>query len=330
MGLLSKLFGSKKSPGSGSVTPPQTPALATFHFSDRFVRISQHDMFGEFSRSPNGRYMLVWQDAHLQAINGKTHTIKGRYMLFDRDRVLCDAHMERPNDGKVSDSGAFILNDWRSFGGELQGTFYAFRSDGSEILRQNYCANLYNNGLSRDGHWAACQTCNAPSERDGSILTIFNLDRGKEHARWSAESGWPDGYEFAENENKIFLVSRDLGKFAYSLDGEFLDRQTWQDAGIANGNVYIIANALQQMGDTPLPNVLTRMITGLDIALKKPHNSDTYSQAHILRLKGECHDKLSDWKSALECYEAALALNDKVGAKRRVSQIRKAVKDLNT
>lgn len=52
----------------------------------------------------------------------------GRYLLIDDDRLVVDARMQRPQDGKVADDGTFILNDWGD-SDALSGTFYAFRSD---------------------------------------------------------------------------------------------------------------------------------------------------------------------------------------------------------
>ena len=321
MGLLSSLLGqggARKGERTGA------PPLATFSFSDKFVDIPGYDMFGQFDRSPNGRFFLVWRDSYGLTRNGVTETVQGRYMLFDGERAVCDARMARPNDGKVSDTGVFILNDWGS-GSNLSGTFFAFRPDGSEILRQDYQANLYNNGLSRDGRWAACQTCMAPHSRDGNVLTMFDLQAGKERSRWMAESGWPEGYEFTEDGSRVILTVRDVGKFAYSMDGAFLDRQAWLDAGIASGQLQIIANVLQEAGESPDADDLRKAIDGIDAALANPRNSDSRTQAYALGLKGKCYDRLGAWTEALANYEAALAKDPKVGTKRRAAQIRKAL-----
>lgn len=328
MGLFSWLFGNGDRPGGAKAA---SAGDSSFEFSDRFVDIRKYGMFGQFARSPNGRYLLVWRDSYGITTNGKSRRVSGRYMLLDGERLLCDDKMERPNDGKVADDGVFILNDWHDFTGELRGTFCAFRPDGSAILKRDFKANLYNNGLSRDGRWAACQTCNAPDETDGSVLTVFDLEAAKEYARWRAESGWPDSYEFSENGSKVLLGVRDLGKFAYSLDGEFLDRNAWLDAGVEQGDIYIIGNLLSEIEGDQAEETLRRALAGLDRALQKPANSDPRTRAHILKLKGDCFDRLKNWKDALVCFDEALELNPKVGAKRRSSQIRKTLteKDKN-
>lgn len=315
MGMLSKLFGS-----AGA------PEFATFDFDDQHVGILKYHMFGQFTYSLSRRYFLVWRDSNSHFNTDSSCTSSGRVMLFEGERVLCDLQLKRPHDGKVADSGVFIINDWDSDKDGLGGTFCAYHSDGSTIVRQSYKANLYNNGLSLDGRWAACQTCNSPDHLDGSVLTIFDLSASKERSRWSAECGWPDGYEFSEDGGKLFLVVRDLGSFTYSLDGEFLDRQAWLDAGIACGHVSIAMKILAQTGDAATSDVLHRIIVGLDTASKYPRNGDPRNQAQILTLMGQCHDKLSDWTAALKCYDAALALNSNVSVKRRATQIRKVIK----
>ena len=120
MGLLSKLFRKRDPPAKEPA--PRHVSFATFHFSDSFVDIRKYDMFGQFARSPNGRYLLVWRDSSNELTNDNSRTVKGRYMLFDGELALCDARMERPNDGKVADTGVFILNDWRYFTAALRGT----------------------------------------------------------------------------------------------------------------------------------------------------------------------------------------------------------------
>ncbi|EFI53115.1 hypothetical protein [Afipia sp. 1NLS2] len=126
----------------------------------------------------------------------------GHYVLIDDDRIVAHGRMQRPNDGKVADNGNFILNDWR-FAAELSGTFWAFKADGSPILSQPFAANLFNNGLSADGTFAACHTCNSGSEPDSAVLAIFDLSRGKELTRFRAESGWPNTYEFLVDERTV-------------------------------------------------------------------------------------------------------------------------------
>jgi hypothetical protein len=317
MGLLSKLF------GGGAPRELKKVAPHVRFFGD-IIDISQRGMFGLYSRSPNERFILAWRDSNEEGTHGGARTSGlGRYVLLDNGKIACEGRLERPNDGKVADTGVFVVNDWHFFTIKLHGTFYAFRPNGSEILHQRYNANLYNNGVSRDGRHAACHTCNSDDERDSAVLTIFDLEAGSERTRWRADSGWANGYEFSADGSRVWLDYPHGLKLAFTLDGDFLDRQVWIDDGLARGDIYMVARILRELGDQPPADTLMRLIVGLDVGLKSIRDSNPRSKAYALRLKGECHDRLGDFSVALECYEAALGLDPKVGAKRRASQLRK-------
>ena len=151
--------------------------------------------------------------------------------------------MERPNDGKVVNSGVFILNDWRFFTNELRGTFYAFRPSGEPIIRHEFKANLFNNGLSPDGRYAVCQTCNSGDEHDSAMLAIFDLEEAREIARWRLSPGWANGYMFTEDGKHILLEYPQKASLTYAMTGEFVDRQKWLEFAIARGEAYIIERA---------------------------------------------------------------------------------------
>jgi hypothetical protein len=121
------------------------------------VSVPEIDMIGQRFTSRNGRFTLLWRDRYW----AYGEPVGGRYVLIDGDAPVVDAGMERPQDGKVADEGTFVLNDWGD-SQQLSGTFRAFRSDGSVILSRSYSANLLNNGLSKDGRLAVCQTANSP------------------------------------------------------------------------------------------------------------------------------------------------------------------------
>jgi hypothetical protein len=179
--------------GRKSQTDAAPSGRQTIRFDNdrKFLSIPALGYFGQYCRSGNDRYVLTWRDSTDDGSQGGARQSgPGRYLLLDDERIIVDGRLDRPNDGKVSDAGTFILNDWHFFSSELSGTFCAFRPDGAPIVRQRFEANLYNNGLSRDGRYACCQTCNSGSETDSSVLTIFDLSAEKEVSRFMPESGW--------------------------------------------------------------------------------------------------------------------------------------------
>jgi hypothetical protein len=102
--------------------------------------------------------------------------------------------MERPNDGKVADNGTFVLSDWR-FGDQLRSTFYAFDSQGRQLLSHEFGANALKSGLSPDGRFAVYMTAGG-DHPDASKMTL--LDLTSRELLWSLwpPSGAPTSYAF--------------------------------------------------------------------------------------------------------------------------------------
>jgi hypothetical protein len=282
------------------------------------------DFFGVYRRSPNGRFRVAWRDGHGER-GGARDAGEGHYVLIDGDQIVAQGRMQRPNDGKIADNGNFILNDWR-FTAELSGTFWAFKADGSPILSQPFGANLFNNGLSADGTFAACHTCNSGSESDSAVLAIFDLTRGEELTRFRAESGWPNNYEFLPDKRIIRLgYANGEGEFAYTLNGEFIERDRWIGARLERGDLHMVRSLLDEADGKPERNLATRLLAAVDAGLSHANWRDDQSQAIGWRLRGEVLQSMGAPSEALECYEKALKLNPKIGIKRRVGQLQKVL-----
>lgn len=283
----------------------------------RIATIDAIDFIGQHASSPSGRFTLLWQDR--ASINGVMRG--GRYVLLDEGRLLLDAAMARPQDGKVTDDGTFILNDWGS-SDELAGTFYAFATDGRQIVSRAFAANLLNNGLSDDGAFAVVQTCNAPGTVDSSVLVVFDLVAGKELACWQPVSGWATGYEFPGGD-RVRMLRHDRPSLDYSLQGEFLDRLLWYSDGVSRGEHHVIRDALEQgqvvsgLG----PDELRR---GALVAVADP---DERFRAQSLRLLGEVEELAGDERAALAAYRKALDINPRIGVAKRAAALSRRIGD---
>jgi hypothetical protein len=319
-GLWNRLFGTgdRKEPDAAKQA---TGAKARVVLDGSFLEIPSLGFFGQYARSPNGRFTLAWRDATHTEAGDARRTTPGRYLLIEGDEIIVQGRAERPHDGKVTDDGDFIINDWLHFTGELSGIFLAYRHDGSQIIARRFEANLYNNGLSADGKLAVCQTCNAPNE-DGSRLTIFDLEAGAEVGGCVPESGWADRYEFPASD-RVRLVHRDRGAFDYALDGSFLGREQWIAASLERGDIYIVQKLLRDAGEQPPVELLERLLLGTTAALKSLEAKDGRYRALAFKLQGTCLDGLGRGRKALASYDAALALDAKIGVKRRAEQLRK-------
>ena len=317
LSLFTWLFGDKGPAATAGAKQPKR-AVELDAFDGRFVQIASRDFFGQFSRSPNGRFQIVWREEPW--INGRKPG-KGAWLLLDREQVCAEGRAERPNDGKVADNGTVILNDWLLATGELSGTFLALRADGSLILSRRFTANLFNNGLSPDGRYAVCQTCNSSTE-DSSRLTIFDLGAGVELGSRIPESGWAQSYEFSVDGRTLRLKYHDGDSFAYSLRGNFIDRETWIQRSLAKGDLYLISQLLHSYSNAPPSEFASRLLAGIENGLGSQRRDDPRARAWALKLRGLCLEAMSESREALTSYDEALSLDPKVGVKRRAERLR--------
>jgi hypothetical protein len=317
-GLLDRLFGTTKA----EVVPAPPAQLQVREFSERLITIDALDFVGQFAKSPNGQFRLIWSDRNREGTVGGYRTEgHGRWALLEHDRLICEGPLERPQDGQVASDGTFILNDWM-FGEGLKGRFVAFRRDGTVILAHDIAANLISNGLSNDGKFAICQTANAPGSPDNCLYMLFDLTTATEIARWAPETGWADGYEFDTVARQLFLIRRDAERVGYRFDGTMIDREGWQTRRVAAGDLMIIRSLLGDAGQVRDADFVARIITGLNRAAQ---DNDVHVRARALRIRGELLEETGDGAAALVAYEQALALDPQVGVTRRADKLRKAL-----
>jgi hypothetical protein len=293
------------------------PEVTDHGFLQEIVEIPSRDFFGFSSKSPSGRYTVAWCDG------GPDQTRKGRYFLLELGRIVAEGEMPRPNDGKVADNGVFVLNDWGPIE-SLSGTLAAFNPDGTTRFTRSFSANLFNNGLAADGRFAACQTANAPHP-DGGSLFVFDLASARQIATWQPESGWASSYEFSDDGKTVRLGYGERGTFAYALDGEFLDRMRWLASGLQAGDLAIVETLLTETKGNPTPALIEQLLGAIDRTLATSMYTAPKSRARAFKLRGICFEEIAEVAKALAAYDEALALDPKVGVKRKADQLRKVV-----
>jgi hypothetical protein len=295
--------------------------------TDSMIEVPSIGMFGSYTESQNGEYTLVWSDTDPSAgVGGYRPSGHGAYALLHNDTVVCTGKLERPNDGMVANNGTFILSDW-CFGGDLKSRLHGFQSDGREILRHEFSANMFNTGLSDTGKYASAQLANSSSE-DGGCLALFDLSEGKLLWMKAAETGWADSYRFDDENRRIILVYNKLGSYKYSFDGQLENAHQWEQDRIKHGSGYdllavckakLYASAGQLNREKA--NILLEII---DRALKKKEiHGDTKMTAQAFRITGEIHEAAGDFRQAIEKYERATALDSKIGVKRKLEKLKK-------
>lgn len=183
-----------------------------YEIESGWLKIKRLDFFGQFSRSPDSRYMLAWRD---ERTGLRTW---GQYLLLENNSVIVSGKMQRPNDGKVSNGGSFILNDWMFNKGEtLAGTFYAFAPNGEVLLRKKFRANLNTNGLSDNGRFAYCDTCTSDCKAHSDKMFIFDLETKTLLSTIEGRAGQRCRFDVA---NRILsFINDDATECRYTLEG---------------------------------------------------------------------------------------------------------------
>ena len=295
-----------------------------FEISGKVIHINKLNFFGLFHRSENGRFILAWSDYDpASKIGGMREKGYGRYVLIEKGKVILQGKLERPNDGKVSNLGIFILNDWM-FGQELRGTFYAFDSSGKLLIKHTCNANLYNNGLSNDGRYAVCQT--APNDgEDGNKLFFFNLQERRLVWKHEPIPGWAKNYYFDTIQQVLYLIYEDGRRYRYSFDGNFLDKKKWERERIyfiSGYELLTIAEGKRQQLKSTNANLsqYDEIINLLNMALARGVSRNT--QARIHKIIGEIYYKCGHKSEAIKHFEMAMSLNPKVGVKKLLKKLK--------
>lgn len=238
-GFFQRLF-SKREAAIETSTPPLAVRLEIEEFGHNLVSIDALDFIGHQAVSPNRRYRLIWADRTPDGSRGGNRSEgHGSWSLLLDDRIVTGGNLERPQEGCVADNGTVILHDWM-FGEGLKGRFVAFAPDGTQLVTQQFAANLMSNSLSPDGKFAICQTANAPGSADSCRYMLFDLTTGREVARWEVETGWAEHYEWDCEQRRVYLCMKDGERVGYDFTGTMVEREAWQLRRIGAGDLNVI------------------------------------------------------------------------------------------
>jgi hypothetical protein len=319
-GFFQRLF-SKGEAANKTSPPPLAGRLKIEEFGHNLVSIDALDFIGHQAVSPNGRYRLIWADRTPDGSRGGNRSEgHGSWSLLLDDRIVITGSLERPQEGRVADNGTVILHDGM-FGEGLKGRLVAFAPDGTQLVTQQFAANLMSNGLSPDGKFAICQTANAPGSADSCRYMLFDLAAGRELARWEVETGWAEHYEWDCEDRRVYLCMKDGERVGYDFTGCMVEREAWQLRRIGTGDLNVIQTVLISTSATDHP-LRNETIAGLRFAAR---DGEIWQQARAYRLLGELHEQAGEIAQAVKAYDGALTIDPKVGVARRVEQLRKTL-----
>ena len=319
-GFFQRLF-SKREAAHETSSAPLAGRLKIEEFGHNLISIDALDFIGHQAVSPNKRYRLIWADRTPDGSRGGYRSEgHGSWSLLLDDRIVTAGSLERPQEGCVADNGTVILHDWMFCEG-LKGRFVAFAPDGSQLVTQQFAANLMSNSLSPDGKFAICQTANAPGSADSCRYMLFDLAAGRETARWEVETGWAEHYEWDCGDRRVYLCMKDGERACYDFNGAMVEREAWQLRRIGAGDLNVIQSVLIATSANDHP-FRSEIIAGLGVAAR---DGEVWQQARAYRLLGELHEQAGEIAQAVKAYDDALTIDPKVGVARRVEQLRKTL-----
>ncbi|WP_258371886.1 tetratricopeptide repeat protein [Pseudomonas fulva] len=308
---------------------PELRAAPQIRRDKLFLTVESLDFSGIYQLSKSKKWAIAWRDSDPSAgRGGHRESGLGAYVLADvsSDTVVCHGSMPRPNNGHVCDSGVFCLEDWH-FGSTLSGTFSVFDPSGSVILAKELTANIFTSGISRHGKYAFCATANSPTEH-GNKVFLFDLVNRVEMYSVTPKAGWPDSYEVDESTGELMALFKDMGSFRYNVHGQFIDADQLGDANL-NSSRYdrIILAAEKILGEGDLTDERTlEVLTAVQRARTLGADENPAWRPTALKVQGLAHEQLGQYPEAVQVYEEALALNPKIGVKRRLASVGKRIK----
>ena len=309
------LFDSKKK------TPSETKDIQKI--GSRMVRIKSLDMFGPFSESDDGQYLLVRQDTDRErGIGGYRESGNGRFALIDSGQSAFVGECERPTEGEVANTGTFAIID-SLFGDKLGSKLYVYSLDGELQLLHSFSANTFNVGISADGAYVVVQLAFSDTDDSGKLY-LFDANHSKIISAFAPETGWADKYVFSVPEKIVSLSYKNNRQYRYLFDGTFLDRQLYDRERVEDASptelVRIVRERLSDSTNETLPILLLMINRAFEGNLSQHRDY----QALACRLKGEIQEALGDVKQAILAYQEALSIDPKIGVKQKLKKLLKA------
>lgn len=278
----------------------------------------RRSFFVEGRLSPNGRYLVGACDGHEE--NGRTKS--GAVVLVDArtGRELFRASIKRANNPHVSDEGLVLVENWKSWGGSPAGAFLAFDASGAKLWEKSFKANVYGSGMSEDGRTVFVSTCNSDHESHSGKTWLLDARKGEPIL---VREGF--GQVRFQGSRLVIGLAGDqpnADNTFYPLDDQGNEPPEYHaaleehEAKANRGKPWWVFPKVQERLGEPDPPLaeLERMLTEVEQAGATLTDAD---RSRIERWRGEIAERRGDVSETLSRWERALALDPKVGIKRR-------------
>ena len=291
-----------------------------------FLSVSSIDFSGHYSKSENGQYILAWSDGYIfeNEEDGTEKWQTGSYVLLEKEKVILQGELERPDNGQVANNGIFIIADY-FFNDDLESSLVAFSKSGQKLISHHFLANLSSSCMSNNGKYAICQLYNSETA-DANTIVFFDLETGKLLWQKIPETWVADFFEL-DCENKILYLGykhENNVKFRYSFDGVFLDTDAWYQFRIQNGSgfeILEIAEEKKKQINLPIDKKTSKEILELYSLASERLKDYPHFRAQAYRKIGEEYESFGDIENAIKNYELALSFNPKVGVKMKLKKL---------
>ena len=315
MGLFD-FFRGKKNKESKSGGPLEI----SFSSSYDTLRIWSIDFYGQYSKSPNGEYIIACQDSDYRGNSGGGFRESGfgRTILLRNKHLIYQTDMQRPFKGAVSNDGVAAIYDI-GFGESPKGTFYVLDAAGKPIIRYHKGASYPTPGIMDKGELSWLST--------GDELLFFSLPK-RGLLFQLIEHQPPERVEIVDNHLHVTL--RSITR-QYDSSGKLLNSDEVAEGELKwlleNGDSFSLETKAVDMLDNlksegrQRQSVMTEIVLLLETALKRT-NDDTV-KARIHRRWGEAAEAIGDKVGAKKQYVQALRYDPKVGVKRALTSIEK-------
>lgn len=301
-----------------------------------WLSVEQINFHGRSIRSTNNRWILLHgQVLDHGASSWSSDDPTGVAILFDRGAETCRLDsLSRPETLALSNAGVFAVNEWGpSY--EFLGPrcrLRAFTSDGNCIFEHRSGAAMDLPAISADGRYLAWHTLSAPREsaRPEDGASVFLVDLHGPTFLWQRPVPivWPKRITFDEGAQHVVVHPSSNEGLRYTYTGEFLDSEMVEGielrSALADERGYSLFNlACARVARTPLDMQSDEQVQEIEnlirTALEKQMSPNTKARAH--RLFGEIAEHRGDGNLALAQYRAAIALNPKIGLKKKVKSL---------
>lgn len=294
-----------------------------------FCRIGW-DFFGEYTTSRGQHYLLAWSQNCGMEAETKTGEAPGIVLLASDHIVRFSRPVNRPECGKVTDSGVSLINDLIDFREGCKGALIVHDANGNRLMSKRFRANLGCNGISEDGSLCACQTFHADNE-DGDRVHVVRVSSGQVLFSTERHLGWADKIDILPSAEEVRLVYRDGYYLTYNFEGKLINESVFdeicrQSSGYSPDvayNALCLQYEMVRSGEMSFADnwgkIVGALVTAIDNGL-----SDVF-MARAFRMIGELQLQAGQDQAALASLERALAIDKRIGVKRLVSKLRTKV-----